>query len=281
MGEVGLVGGPPPADVLADALDLVVVAGVAAARERGRRIRQELRAVAERERRHVLELRFEHRRERRRGRFPHARPGRGAERIHGGVPVVRARLEDDVAHRAAERHAGVLGVAVGDGRERVREPGVERRLVGREERDEHLVRGGGGGGLGVGAAVVERRGVGLVAGLGAVDGVVLCGVHDGQDPREPERVLEGLGARGVVPVANDLARGGPRAEAAAGDATATASTAAQPVMMRCMLVIVVRRTRSSCRRRRTCRRAAERRWSASHASTCAAGSWPVVATSGA
>ena len=220
-------GGSRGADVLADALDLVVVAGVPAARERGRRIRQELRAVPQRERRHVLELRLEHRRERRRGRLPDSGSGRGAERIRCVVPVVRARLEDDVAHGAPERHAGVFGVAVRDGRERLREPLVERRLVCREERDQHLVRGGGGCGLGVGAGVAERRGVGLIARPRAVDGVVLGGVHDGQDPREPERVLEGLGARGVVPVANDLSRGSvPRR--GDGRCSANASTAAQP-----------------------------------------------------
>ena len=207
MGDVGLVRGPRGADVLADELDLVVVTGVSAARERGRRIRQELRAVAKRERRHVLELRFEHRRERRRGRFPDSGSRRGAERIRCAVPVVRARLEDEVTYCAPECHAGVFGVTVRDGRERLREPIVERRSVCREERDEHLVRGGGGCGLGVGAGVVERRDVGLIPRLRAVDGVVLSGVHDRQDPREPERVLEGLGARGVVPVANDLSRG--------------------------------------------------------------------------
>ena len=188
-------------------LDLVVVTGVPPARERGWRIRQELRAVAKRERRHVLELRFEHRRERRRGRFPDSGSGRGAERIRCAVPVVRARLQDDVTHRAAECHAGVFGVTVRDGRERLREPLVERRLVCREERHEHPVRGSGGCGLGVGAGIVERRDVGLIPRLRAVDRVMLRGVHDRQDPREPKRVLEGLGARGVVPVANDLSRG--------------------------------------------------------------------------
>jgi hypothetical protein len=46
----------------------------------------------------------------------------------------------------------------------------------------------------------------MVAGLGAVDGVVLGGVHDGQDACELERVSKGLRARGVVPVANHVTR---------------------------------------------------------------------------
>ena len=209
MGDVGLIDGPSRADVLADELHLVVVTGVPGARQRGLRIRSELPAVAKRERHHVLELRLEHRRERRRGRFPDSGTGRGAERIRRAVPVIRPCLEDDVADRATQCHAGVLGVAVPDAGERVRELSVERRSILREERDEHLVRGGGSSSLGVSLGVVHRRRVGLVPCLGAIDAVVLSGVHDGQDPREPERVAEGLGSRCLVPLANDLARGRP------------------------------------------------------------------------
>ena len=103
VGHMGLVRGPLGAGVLADALDLGVVTGVSPARERRRRVRQELCPVAERERRHVLELRFEHRRERRRGRFPDSRSRRGTERIRRAVSVVRraARTTSPTARPSA------------------------------------------------------------------------------------------------------------------------------------------------------------------------------------
>ena len=41
--------------------------------------------------------------------------GVGRERIRCAVPVVRARLEDDVADCASECHAGVLGATVRNG----------------------------------------------------------------------------------------------------------------------------------------------------------------------
>ena len=201
---MSLVGGPNGTGVLADVLDLVEVTGVSLARVRGRWVGHELRAVAQRERRDIVKLSFQHRGEGRRGRLPHPGSRCRVERVHCAVPVVSARLQDQVRDGAAECHPGVFGVTVGNGRQRLGEPIVKRQLVCREEGDEDLVGCCDGGGLGIGAEVVECRNVGLVPRLGAVDGVVLRDVHDGQDPGEPERVPERLGAGDVVPVADDL-----------------------------------------------------------------------------
>ena len=121
-----------------------------------------------------------------------------------------AQGQDRLGGRAADRDALVLGGAVGDGRERRREGGVELGQAGGEEFDQGVVGRGGGGGLGRGRrGRLAVEGVGGVGPVGGVDRVVDGHLGDRQRAGRQEGVgagrLDGFERPGV-PVEDHVGR---------------------------------------------------------------------------